>query len=344
MEIAYQLPSILRLPGITLNDYVSVEDVADAHLLDGCDGMPVAPDSPAPESVLPFDKIPRVFTGIDDWPHHTNLRCWSCNFTFDDRPKFVPTHVREGDNGGIEFGVLGSMCTFNCVELWIETHYGGRVNNEERWRAQDNLCLVYFLFTGRHIAWIKPAPQKTSLCQYGGDWDEDTFWKELRKLDPVAGLRDHTPGSIVPERERVELACITLKIRAGVGAGPVPRSVSASAETQDSGGSLRVNDRCVWSVCGLLGEEPKPDSIVIDELDVLAPSDTRENGTTPASDDNILSELLREYDVSPVGQTIPSGATKDISAPVSTLKVASPAVAEVALSDMDALLLDMGGF
>ncbi|NBW87833.1 MAG: hypothetical protein EBR23_13665, partial [Planctomycetia bacterium] len=198
METPYQPPNILRLFGITLKEWTPIEDVADKRLLrQAADGHPGAA---ATEAVQPYDKVPRVFTGIEDWPLSTNLRCWQCDSTFDDRPKFVPTYVREAENGGIEFGVRGNMCTFNCAELWIHIHYAGK--EDQRWRIQDNLCLVYFLFTGHRAARILPAPHKTELRQYGGELDEETFWKKMRTLDSLAGLRDHTPGSIVPDRDR----------------------------------------------------------------------------------------------------------------------------------------------
>lgn len=263
MESVYKPPNILRLTGITMKDYVPVEDVADTRLLDpGTDGSVLEPDDPAPESIHPPDKIPRVFTGLDDWPHHTNLRCWECGFTFDDRPKFVPTYVREAENGGIEFGVHGNFCTFNHSELWIETHLGGRASNEDRWRAQDNLCLVYFLFTGRRIARIKPGYSKTELRQYGGDWDEDTYWRKMRELDPVAGLRDHTPGSVIPERDRVKAALAVLKTRASVGASPAPRALATEADAASRkpapGEPIVVSANSVWGVCGLPPMAPAP--------------------------------------------------------------------------------------
>lgn len=212
MEKVYKPPSILRLIGITLADYVPVEDMADGRLLHpGTEAGSSPEDSDlVSETTLPLDKIPRVFTGLEDWPHRTNLLCWSCGFSFDDSPKFEVTFVREGEKGGIEFGVRGNMCTFNCVEAWIETQYGAHANSEKRWRAQDNLCLAYFMFTGRRVSRIKPAPSRTELRQYGGELDEDAFWAKLRELDPVAGLRDHRPGSVVPERERTRVALASL--------------------------------------------------------------------------------------------------------------------------------------
>jgi hypothetical protein len=237
MEAVYAPPSILRLTGVRLADYVSLEDFADARLRDAPEAA--APEAPPEE---PPDRIPETFTGLGAWPLRTNLRCWACGFTFDDRPKFVPTYVREAEGRGVEFGVRGNMCTFNCAELWIETHLGARASNEERWRAQDALCLVYFLFTGRRVARIQPAPSKTELRQYGGDWDEETFWRRLRELDPVAGLRDHTPGSVVPERERAQVA------RAILAAGRLGTPARTCAPA--------LGRLTVWDLCGVPAPAP----------------------------------------------------------------------------------------
>ena len=104
MESPYRRPDILRLYGVTLGDYKSVEDIADRRLLAGIADGAAAEDEPAPESIHPPDKIPRVFTGPEAWAP-TNLCCWQCDRTFDTPPKFVPTYVREDEKGGIEIGV-----------------------------------------------------------------------------------------------------------------------------------------------------------------------------------------------------------------------------------------------
>jgi hypothetical protein len=237
MEDLYRPPNILRIRGVRLADYVPVEDLADARLLEpGTDGGFLGPDDPAPEALYPYDKIPRVFTGLADWPLSTNLACWVCDRTFDDRPKFVPTYAREGEDGGIEMGVRGNMCTFNCAEQWIEDYLAG----EACWRAQENLCLAYFLFTGRRAAHIKAAPRKTERARYGGDWDEDTYSQRLRALDPVAGLRDHTPGSVVPERDRPRRALAAIRAGADRGRAPAPAASRG----------LAADARSVWGVCG----------------------------------------------------------------------------------------------
>ena len=199
MEELYKPPHILRLVGITLNDHVTIEDVADDRLLEQ---LPECSETSVGiyETDMPFDKIPPTFTGLEDWPLHTNLRCWNCNFTFDDRPKFVPPFVRETEDGKVEFGVHGNMCTFNCAMAWILTNYA--TNSDQQCRARNNLFLLYFVFTGVLVSHIRPSESCTKLKQYGGELDEDVYWKRMRDLDPIAGLRDHTLGSIIPERER----------------------------------------------------------------------------------------------------------------------------------------------
>ena len=263
-DISTPYPKYLRLGGITRADWCPVEDVADMRLLQGVGGPPEGPEDPAPESIYPPDKIPRTFNGdITQWPYETNLHCWECGFRFAQPPKFAPTHVRESEDGGVEFGVLGNMCTFNCAALWISTRYAGQV--DQLWRMQDNLCLLYFLFTGRRVSRIPLAPNKTELRRYGGDLEDEVFLAKLRSLDPSsAGLRNHTPGSIVPERNRMQgtpecdrlnAAIATIRASIGHSGAPVMRAVSSGDESLGSrpfraGGALLVSQKSVWGVCG----------------------------------------------------------------------------------------------
>lgn len=171
-EIYYKSPNILCLSGITLKDYIPLEDVADDRLL---------AEENINEVIFPYNKIPSVFTSLEKWPTSTNLSCWSCGFKFDNIPKFIPTYIRES-NDSIEIGVKGNMCSFSCAELWIETR---ALSREEKYKLQNNLCFVYYLFTGKHVSHIKPAPCKTNLLQYGGTWNEETFFNTIKELELI---------------------------------------------------------------------------------------------------------------------------------------------------------------
>jgi len=311
MEAPYKPPSILRLTGVTLDDYKPIEDVADELLLQSGTGA-AGPEEPAPESVYPMDKIPRTFTHLNDWPLHTNLRCWQCDFSFDDRPKFVPTYVRESNDGCIEFGVHGNMCSFNCAELWIEINYAGK--DDRRWRAQDNLCLVYFIFTGYRTALIRPAIHKTELLRYGGELDEETFSEKMRALDAIAGLRDHTPGSIIPERcrdvivpehRRIKAAIDALHVRTGLGGAPKPRAVTPVGTLIQPftmpGEPLLVQSDSVWGVCGL-AEAPEPvDSISIDDASI---DDTSTQAPSSNEDLDAIINACVVADSTPTGTAL----------------------------------------
>jgi hypothetical protein len=173
-EIYYKTPNILCLSGITLDDYVPLEDVADERLINDDESIDL-------DNIYPYDKIPQIFTSLDTWPKSTNLCCWSCGFKFNGPPKFVPSYIRELDNT-IEIGVLGNMCSFNCAESWIENH---PMNREERYKMQNNLCYLFFVFTGKRISHIKPSPCKTNLLQYGGTWNEETYLKHMKEINPI---------------------------------------------------------------------------------------------------------------------------------------------------------------
>jgi hypothetical protein len=170
-DIYYKPPNILSLSGITLNDYISIEDSADNKF--------VIDEEIENSKIIFYNKIPQVFTSLDTWPITTNLWCWNCGFKFNNSPKFIPTYIRE-INDSIEMGVTGNMCSFNCVEAWIEDHY---LNREERCKLQNNLCFLYHIFTGKKITYIKPTPSKINLLQYGGTWNEEKYLKTIKDLN-----------------------------------------------------------------------------------------------------------------------------------------------------------------
>ena len=195
MEHYARRRNLLHLSGITLSDYVPVEDLFDEKVLEG------AAREEFPLDPLPYDKIPAVFSGLDDWPAGTNLLCWACPFSFDGPPRFAPTYIRQGERGRLEVGVEGNFCTFNCAARYIDSAYP-----QKHWRMRDNLCTVYQMFTGRRVPHIPAAPSKTELRMFGGTLSEDQFWGAMRRLDLDHGLRDHRLGSVAPERTRPRAA------------------------------------------------------------------------------------------------------------------------------------------
>lgn len=196
MDTYEKRPNILHLKGITLDkDFVPVEDVFDNKILE-------VVSSDQNKDSNPFDEIPAVFTSIEEWPFSTNLRCWSCSFTFDGAPCFIPTFVRAGSKSKVEIGVKGNFCTFNCAARYIDDMFPPQAFSSKHWRMRDNLCLVYYYFKGLKVKHIKPAPPKTELKIYGGKLKEEEFWSKMKEMDPKNGIRDFRLGTVIPERMR----------------------------------------------------------------------------------------------------------------------------------------------
>lgn len=194
-------PNILCLKGITLKDYKPIEDVFDEKVLGEVGGEGGGAD----QSPLPLDKIPETFTSMEDWPMSTDLRCWSCTFTFAGPPRFVPTSIRGERCESGERTVIatkGNFCTFNCAARYIDD-YPGQISPEKRWRMRDQLLLAYYFFHGLRVQHIEPAPKKTRLTSYGGDLTEDEFLALMREIDPQNIARDRRAEPAAPERLRV---------------------------------------------------------------------------------------------------------------------------------------------
>ena len=198
MEYYVQESNILFLPEIDISEYKSMEDKIDEKLLE----LVNVNDNLYDYSV--YNKTDLKYISNNKWPSPNNLHCWYCDFTFDNESIFIPIYIKECLNGELEFGIRGCMCTFNCAMSIIlsTTQYG----SAERWKYINNLKILYFIKNGIYISDIKPAPCKYNLKKYGGEWENETFWKELKNLDIYGGLKDHDIKlTALSEKERIKL-------------------------------------------------------------------------------------------------------------------------------------------
>jgi len=189
-----EIPNVLFLSGIDIKEYISIEDKANEKFMhqEELDNLKECPM---------YTKNNINFLSNEKWPKKTNLHCWNCDFTFDGDPIFVPIYIKECSTGGLEFGVRGNMCTFNCaMSIILNITYP---NSSERWKYINNLKILYFIKNGIHISDIKPAPNKYNLQKYGGPWSNSIFLEELQKLNICnKGLTNNLSNAIF-EREKI---------------------------------------------------------------------------------------------------------------------------------------------
>jgi hypothetical protein len=197
MDYYVQESNILFLPEIDISEYKSMEDKIDEKLLELVNINDTYDYSN-------YNKTNIKYMSDGKWPMQNNLHCWYCDFTFDNDSIFIPIYIKECLNGGLEFGIKGCMCTFNCAMSIIlsTTHYG----SADRWKYINNLKILYFIKNGVYISDIKPAPCKYNLKKYGGEWTNEKFWEELKNLDIYGGLKDHDIKlTSLSKKERIDL-------------------------------------------------------------------------------------------------------------------------------------------
>ena len=173
MDDIYKPPNILVLTNVKLSDCVSSDD----SILDNITNI-IEYETDYGNN---YDRIPEVFTTLDEWPKHTNLLCWTCSFIFKTTPKFIPTNIRESETGILEISVLGNMCSFACAEKWIEDL---NETYDNKWRLQNNLLFLCNLFhADRKTKKIKSALSKTKLKKYGGNLTDVEFIEQNQIIE-----------------------------------------------------------------------------------------------------------------------------------------------------------------
>ncbi len=158
---------IIYLEGISLDDTIDIETQFDKKL------MEEANISCGIECMI-YDKIPHIFTDISLWITRTNLKCWSCDMTFDTRPCFIPTYIKEGTISKHECGVLGNFCSFPCASAYCSSILQNKY--------MDNLIYLFYIFTGIRKKYIYASSPRTVMKKYGGYMSDSEFLDKLKDL------------------------------------------------------------------------------------------------------------------------------------------------------------------
>jgi hypothetical protein len=125
--------------------------------------------------LIKYDRLPGKFTGIEQWPISSNLRCWHCDIVIGDSvPLFVPLTLNmQGDN--FHCNTEGVFNKWGCVMSYIDDHYNGR-----KWEQTRNLVkIVASIFTGKDVRIIQPAPPRTTMEPYGGDLSQEEYLRSI---------------------------------------------------------------------------------------------------------------------------------------------------------------------
>lgn len=170
-------PNILFLRGCFLSDCKTIEDIFDARLMIGESDK----NSFEEFKEIKYDKIPKTFTGVENWIKQTNLKCWFCDLNFYNAPVFIPTSLEDSANSTSVCGnmdVMGNFCSWNCAAGYINIHY----TDDRKWEYHELLKILYKTFTGKSIEDIIESPPKTKMVQYGGNMTQLDYTEEVSNL------------------------------------------------------------------------------------------------------------------------------------------------------------------
>lgn len=168
--VEFKTPKVLFIKGVFIKDCVPVDDLFDEQIMDQARDDPIEINS--------FTPLPTLFTGLDEWPDKTNLRCYYCDRVTDNTPVFVPKTIEPSKNGYI-MATEGSFCTFNCAVHYIDFYYPKIHDNLNK---KNMLKLLYKVFYGKTVTEILKSPSKYDMVCYGGNLTQKEYEKLIPKI------------------------------------------------------------------------------------------------------------------------------------------------------------------
>jgi hypothetical protein len=111
-----------------------------------------------------YEKLPPYFTDLSSWVHTTNLQCWICDRTFNNKPVFIPKSITPTDTG-VQIIPEGVFCWFNCAYAYLLVYITNSSLREDRYNMLKYLFNIYNGFLPKSIT---PAYNKFCQKQYSG--------------------------------------------------------------------------------------------------------------------------------------------------------------------------------
>lgn len=161
---------ILFIRDITQQNYFDKNDIADNIHKNNSDDVFYSYMNDE------YEKSPKTFSNIDNWPKSTNIKCWYCNFNFENMPIAIPKNVHHTPNGKI-YDMQGVFCSFNCAKAFLDT-----TTLDQRWDKYEMLKNFYFIINKKKITDITPSPYKYDMEQYGGHVSESEYKEKLLSI------------------------------------------------------------------------------------------------------------------------------------------------------------------
>lgn len=141
------IPETLFLRDVYVSDLATLENIFDApddeySLDDDSLSTTYFAENDDLDSII-YDKIPRMFINMDNWPENTNVKCYNCTLRIKGPPIPIAISIDIGKNREKIFDVKTVCCTFVCAATWITENI---YDSGKRWNMLEMLKMIRYIF------------------------------------------------------------------------------------------------------------------------------------------------------------------------------------------------------
>lgn len=201
-------PNILSLTGVKVSDYTDWIEERNKSLYAQAIVFDQSTESNQCFNLPTYDEKPSTFVFSSEALFNfrtLSIDCWECCGLSGIKCEnvFIPK-TPQIQNKNYMASVEGFFCSFNCAERWIETYYmAGQLQ-----AAQENLCILFYLYTGFRVSMIKPSPLRTRHQKFGGSMTTKMYIEAMKELNPLNEIlsknKNAVPDSV---NTRIDKVC-----------------------------------------------------------------------------------------------------------------------------------------
>lgn len=132
-----------------------------------------------------YTSMPTRFTGIDNHPKWTNLKCWYCDLMPQGYPKFIPRNIELKADGQLHCDTEGVFSHWSCAAEYCYAN----LNDTARIDALDGIRTIMSVINGRPVTTIRrPIPKTKRQCYCGdGGYSDAEYTRLLDANEKLAG-------------------------------------------------------------------------------------------------------------------------------------------------------------
>ena len=200
------VPQTLFLRGVFLKDLVTLEtlyndqasaDSSSRYYLSADEDSFISHDDYSETGSIIYDKIPKIFISLKDWPHKTNIKCKQCTLNILGPPIPIPKSIEITKDSDKIYDIEGACCSFACAATLITYSI---YNKSLRWQILGMLKMIRKDFYKN--GYSKISKKYIKSISLGSDLSKETFLSTISSSDPANFINhNHTYNNFYSNKD-----------------------------------------------------------------------------------------------------------------------------------------------